>query len=81
MGATGAHALVLRLHRESLKSGVPFREAVRRDPEVRAQLRPRQLEAALDYEGSLGLAGATVDRVLRDWRRGRAVPRRRSSRG
>ena len=74
LGRDRAHALVLRLHRESLKSGVPFREAVRRHPEVRAQLRPRQLEAALDYRGSLGLAGATVDRVLRDWRRGRGRP-------
>ena len=31
---------------------------------MRAQLRPRQLEAALDYQGSLGLAGYVVDRVL-----------------
>jgi 3-carboxy-cis,cis-muconate cycloisomerase len=72
LGRDRAHALVLRLHRESLKSGVPFREAVRAHAEVRARLRPRQLDAALDYRGSLGLAGATVDRVLRDWRRQRA---------
>ena len=79
LGRDRAHALVLRLHRASLKSGVPFRDAVRVHPEVRARLDPRRLEQALDYKGSLGLAGATVDRVLRDWRRGRAVPRRRSS--
>lgn len=81
LGRDQAHALVLRLHRDSLKSGVPFREAVRSHPKVRAQLGPRRLERALAYEGSLGLAGATVDRVLADWRRQRAKrARRRPSR-
>jgi 3-carboxy-cis,cis-muconate cycloisomerase len=82
LGRDRAHALVLRLHRESLKSGVPFREAVRRHPEVRARLTPRRLEAALDYRNSLGLAGPLVDRVLADWRRSKpfARPRRRGSR-
>ena len=78
LGRDRAHALVLRLHRESLKSGVPFREAVRRHPEVRAQLTPRRLEAVLDYRRSLGLAGATVDKVLRDWRRTQGAHARRS---
>jgi adenylosuccinate lyase len=82
LGRDRAHELVLRLHRESLKSGVPFREAVRRHPEVRARLTPRRLEAALDYRNSLGLAGPLVDRVLADWRRSKpfARPRRRGSR-
>ena len=79
LGRDRAHELVLRLHRESLKRGVPFREAVRVHPEVRAQLGPRRLEQALDYRGSLGLAGATVDRVLADWRRQRAKRARRLS--
>jgi 3-carboxy-cis,cis-muconate cycloisomerase len=78
MGRDHAHALVLRLHRASLESGVPFREAVRGDPEVRARLRPRQLDAALDYRRSLGLAGRFVDQVLRDW--ARAGRTRRGSR-
>jgi hypothetical protein len=60
---------VLRVGRESRRSGVPFREAVRRRPEVRAQLQPAQLSAALDYRRSLGLAGRFVDLVLADWRR------------
>jgi adenylosuccinate lyase len=77
LGRDRAHELVLRLHRESLKSGVPFREAVRRHPEVRARLTPRRLDAALDYRRSLGLAGAFVDRVLADWRRTRAANARR----
>jgi adenylosuccinate lyase len=82
LGRDRAHELVLRLHRDSLKSGVPFREAVRAHPELRARLGPRRLEQALDYKGSLGLAGATVDRVLADWRRQRAKgARRRRSRG
>ena len=62
---------MLRLHRDSLKRAVPFREVVSAHPEVRALLTPRQLEAALDYRGSLGLAGTFVDRVIGDWRRAR----------
>jgi adenylosuccinate lyase len=77
LGRDRAHALVLQLHRESLKRGVPFRDAVRRDPAVRAQLGRRRLEDALDYRRSLGLAGGSVDSVLRDWRR-RAGRRGRS---
>ncbi len=77
LGRDRAHELILRLHRESLKSGVPFRDAMRRHPEVKAQLAPAALEAALDYRGSLGVAGTTVDRVLRDWRRQRARSTRR----
>jgi len=71
LGRGQAHELVRRLHRESLRRGVPFREAVRRDPEVTARLTRGQLDAALDYRRSLGLAGFFVDRVLADWRRGR----------
>jgi len=69
LGRDRAHALVLRVGRESRRSGVPFREAVRRHPEVRAQLQPAQLSAALDYRRSLGQAGRFVDLVLADWRR------------
>lgn len=69
LGRDRAHDLVLRIHRESLKRGEPFRDAVRRHPEVRARLQARALDAALDYRRSLGLAGALVDRVLADWRR------------
>jgi adenylosuccinate lyase len=69
LGRDSAHALVLRLHRESLKSSTPFAEAVRLDPDVRARLTPRQLAAALDYRNSLGLTGFFVDRVLAEWRR------------
>jgi adenylosuccinate lyase len=81
LGRDRAHELVLRIHRESLKRGEAFKDAVRRHPEVRAQLRPKALDDVLDYRGSLGLAGALVDRVLADWRRERAAraarPRRR----
>jgi adenylosuccinate lyase len=75
LGRDRAHELVLRLHRESRKRGVPFRDAVRRHPAVRAQLSPRRVEDALDYRRSLGLAGGLVDRVLRDWRRRPGRPR------
>jgi hypothetical protein len=58
---------------------VPFREAVRRDPELRARLGPRRLEEALDYRRSLGLAGRHVDQVLREWSRA-SSPRARRTR-
>jgi adenylosuccinate lyase len=81
IGRDRAHELVLRLHRESLRSGVPFREAVRRDPEVRARLGPRRLDEALDYRRSLGHAGRQVDQVLRDWSRATRPSPRPSPRG
>jgi adenylosuccinate lyase len=77
LGRGLAHELVRRLHRESQRQGVPFQEAVRRSPDVRAHASARRIEQALDYRNSLGLCGAFVDRVLRDWRRGRAAARRR----
>jgi 3-carboxy-cis,cis-muconate cycloisomerase len=82
LGRGQAHELVRQLHRESLRRGVPFQQAVRQHPEVRACLSQRRIEQALDYRRSLGLCGVFVERVLRDWRRGRAsAARRRSSRG
>ena len=82
LGRGQAHELVRQLHRESQKRGVPFQQAVRQHPEVRACLSKRRIEQALDYRRSLGLSGVFVERVLRDWRRGRAsAPRRRSPRG
>ena len=71
LGRGQAHELVRRLHRDCLKRCVPFQEAVRRDPEIRARLSPRRIEQTLDYRNSLGLAGPLVDRVLTAWRRSR----------
>jgi len=78
LGRGQAHELVRQLHRESQRRGVPFLDAVRSHPEVRARLTPRRIEEALDYHRSLGLAGYFVDRVLADWRRTRGVRARRS---
>ena len=78
LGRGQAHELVRQLHRESQRRGVPFLDAVRSHPEVRARLTPRRIEEALDYRRSLGLAGYFVDRVLADWRRTRGVRARRS---
>jgi adenylosuccinate lyase len=71
LGRDRAHELVRRVHRASLKRGVPFREAVRREPQIAARLSPRQLDRALDYRRSLGQCASLVDRVLKDWERGR----------
>jgi 3-carboxy-cis,cis-muconate cycloisomerase len=64
IGRDKAHALVLQISREALRAKKPFRSAVRAHPEVRRLLRPRQLEAVLEYRNSLGLAGFFVDEVL-----------------
>jgi len=77
LGRGEAHERVRRLHRECLKRGVAFQEAVRRDPEVRALLSRRRIEAALDYRNSLGLSGPFVDLVLAAWRSSRASSRKR----
>jgi adenylosuccinate lyase len=47
--------------RESQRQGVPFQEAVRRSPEVRAHASARRIAQALDYRRSLGLCGVLVD--------------------
>jgi adenylosuccinate lyase len=69
VGRDRAHEHVLRLSRQALAAGVPFRQAAAEDPELKRHVSPRRLAAALDYRGSLGLAGHFVDRVLAAHRR------------
>jgi len=64
IGRDRAHGLVLGLCGEASRRGVTFREAVASHPEVRKHLSRRQIDAALDYRRSLGLAGHFVGRVL-----------------
>jgi len=80
IGRDRAHALVLALSREALAAQVPFREAVAAHPEVRRHLAPREIAAALDYRNALGLSGYFVDRVVREYERSRARPRRSNDR-
>jgi adenylosuccinate lyase len=65
IGRDRAHALVLEISREALRRKAAFADAVRAHPEVRRRLKPRELEHALDYASSLGLAGHFVDEVLK----------------
>jgi adenylosuccinate lyase len=65
LGRDAAHALVLRVSRESLRDKTPFADAVRAHPEVRQHQRPREIESALDYRNSLGLSAHFVDQVLK----------------
>jgi 3-carboxy-cis,cis-muconate cycloisomerase len=69
VGRDRAHEHVLRLSREALAAGIPFRQAAADDPELRRQVSAARLQAALDYQGSLGLATHFVDRVLAAHRR------------
>ena len=76
IGRDRAHELVLQIAREASRKRVAFRDAVASHPEVTRRLSRRKLAAALDYEGSLGLAGHFVDQVVAAYRARR--PRRRA---
>jgi adenylosuccinate lyase len=76
IGRDQAHELVLQIAREASRRRVAFRDAVASHPEVTRRLSRRRLAAALDYEGSLGLAGHFVDQVVAAYRARR--PRRRA---
>ncbi len=78
VGRDRAHALVLALSREALRRRAPFREVVAIDAEVRRHVPPRRLAQALDYRGSLGLAGYFVDQVLLAHEAARRPARRRT---
>jgi 3-carboxy-cis,cis-muconate cycloisomerase len=78
IGRDRAHALVLEISREAMRRRVTVRRAVAAHPEVRKRLTPRQLEGALDYRRSLGLATHFVDAVVAAHRGERR--RRRASR-
>ena len=65
IGRDRAHALVLKIAREASPEKTPFDSAVRAHPDVRRNLRPREIEAALQYRNSLGLSAFFVDQVLK----------------
>lgn len=65
IGRDRAHVLLLQISRDALHGKIPFRDAVRANKELRRHLRPRELEAALQYRNSLGLASYFVDQVLK----------------
>jgi 3-carboxy-cis,cis-muconate cycloisomerase len=69
IGRDRAHALVLKISREALRDERPFDSAVRAHPELRRHLRPREIEAALQYRNSLGLSAFFVDEVLKAYSR------------
>jgi adenylosuccinate lyase len=64
IGRDRAHALVLEISREALRRRMTFRRAVANHPEVQKRLTPREREAALDYQRSLGLSTHFVDEVV-----------------
>jgi adenylosuccinate lyase len=78
MGRDAAHALTLRISRESLARKVAFTEAVAAHPEVRRRLSEKEIAAALDYANSLGLAREFVDEVVKEYERTKGTSRRRA---
>lgn len=76
MGRDEAHAHVLHLSREAVRTGASFREIAEKDPKIRRHVGARKLAAVFDYRRSLGLAGRFVDDVLAAYDQQR---RRRSS--
>jgi adenylosuccinate lyase len=65
IGRDRAHALVLQIARDSQRKRTTFRRAVRANEDVQRQLRPREIEAVMQYRNYLGLAGYFVDQVLK----------------
>jgi len=65
IGRDRAHALVLKIARESQRDKTSFGDAVRAHPDVRRHLSPRKIEEALQYRNSLGLSAFFVDQVLK----------------
>jgi 3-carboxy-cis,cis-muconate cycloisomerase len=78
IGRDRAHALVLKIAREALPARASFSGAVRAHPDVRRHLKPREIEAALQYRNSLGLSGFFVDEVLKVHEAEKAKRARRS---
>ena len=64
LGRGAAHELVGERVRRAAERGVPLRELLSDDPEVRAHLSAEEVDAALDPASYLGSAGALVDRAL-----------------
>jgi len=65
IGRDRAHALVLKISRDALQQKTPFNSAVRAHADVRRHLKPREIEAVLQYRNSLGLSAFFVDQVLK----------------
>ena len=64
LGRDKAHSLMLRLSRQSLKRGIPFRDFVQTAPEITSVLSRRRLTSVLDYRRHLGLAPRFVDEIV-----------------
>lgn len=69
LGRDEAHAHVLHLSREAVRTGASFREVAEKDPKIRRHVGARKLAAVFDYRRSLGLAGRFVDAVLAAYER------------
>jgi adenylosuccinate lyase len=77
IGRDRAHALVLEIARVAAKEKTPFGKAVRAHPDVRRILKPREIDAVLQYRNSLGLSAFFVDQVLKAHEKARRDPRTR----
>jgi len=77
IGRDKAHALVLKIARQSLADKTAFTDAVRSNPEVQRHLKPREIAKALDYRGSLGLSTHFVDEVVKAHERSRRATKTR----
>ncbi|MBT8336781.1 MAG: hypothetical protein KJO11_09270, partial [Gemmatimonadetes bacterium] len=64
IGRDTAHALITKLSREALATGVAFSEIVAADPVVTKHLSGEELARALELPSQVGLAGMFVDRVV-----------------
>ncbi len=70
LGRADAQKLVERAARESVQSGIGFREVLLELPEVHDVLGPEGLDSALDPSDYLGAAAELIDRALKGHRAG-----------
>lgn len=66
LGREAAHRLVAACVTRAAENGLPLREVLATDPEVRGHLSVEEIHAALDPGAYLGSAGDLVDRALRE---------------
>ncbi len=68
LGRAGAHQVVGRAATRAVADGVPLRDVLLADPDVRAHLSEHDIDIALDPRAWLGSAGVLVDRALAEYR-------------
>ena len=68
VGRRAAHGLVQAASRRAVEAGRPLRDVLLDDSEIREQLSPEEIDAALEPAAYLGAGEALIERALRRYR-------------